>query len=175
MKVKFKRILFASDLSANMKQIFEQAAAMSTYLDAELIIVHVMEEGESSSQKQVRMVFGEDLFESIKNQRKEGARNILIGKNTDALKIRQAISGLLTENDPEKADIMSPVADIIVVESSSVANELIEIAKEKECDFIITGCKQQGLIAKAMGSKLIRKILKRSPIPVLVIPITNPE
>ncbi len=171
MKTKFKRILFASDLSADMNLIFEQAAAMATYLDAELIIAHIMEEGDSNAQKHVKMLFGEDLLDSIKNQRKEGARNILIGKNTDALKIRQAIFDMLTEDDPERTHMLSPVADIIVTEGKSVVNSLLDIAREKECDFIVAGCDQQGLIAKTVGNKFIRAILKKSPIPVFVVPV----
>ncbi len=171
MKTKFNRILFASDLSADMTKVFEQAAAMATYMDAELIIAHIMEEGDTNAQKNVKKLFGEDVFDSITNQRKEGARNILIGKNTDALKIRQAIFGMLTEDDPEKTHMLSPIADTIVTEGKSVVGSLLDIASEKECDFIVAGCDQQGLIAKTMGNKFIRAILKKSPIPVFVVPI----
>ena len=54
-------ILFASDLSTDMKKVFEQAVAMSAYCKANIIVLHVMEETSSLAQKRVKMAFGETL------------------------------------------------------------------------------------------------------------------
>ncbi len=167
-----QKILFASDLSTDMKQVFEHAASLAVYADSEIIVLHVMEEASSSSEKKVRMAFGEDLYKNIKNEHKTGARNLLIGKNVDALKIRHAISGFL-EDDGAPLETESPISKILVSESRSVADELISTAVEEECGLIVMGCKQQGLLAGAMGTKLVRKVLKRTSVPVFVIPLSG--
>ncbi len=168
-----KRILFASDLSTDMKEVFEHAAAYSAYAGAEIIVLHVMEEASKSSDKLVRMAFGETLYQSLKNEQKTGAQNLLTGKNVDALRIRQAIAGFFAEGEQEAAPMEdgSPIEKILVTESQSIASEITQTAVEEDCDVIIMGCKQQGLIAEAMGDNVVRKVLKRTSTPVFIVPM----
>ncbi len=166
-----QNILFASDLSVKMKTVFEQAAALALQYQANVIVLHVMEET-TRSEKRIRMAFGETLYKDLKAQQKQGARNILIGKNVDALKIKQAISGFF-ETPEQKSDTEDDTAlirKILVSEGRSIADEICGSALEEECGMIVMGCKQQGLLAGAMGDHIVRKVLKRSPVPVLVVP-----
>lgn len=168
-----QNILFASDLSTDMKQVFEHAVAMATYANANIIVLHVMEEASRNSEKRVRMAFGEALYQNIKNEQKSGARDLLIGKNVDAVRIRQAIAGFFEDREDTPVDTDSPIKKILVSESRSIADEVIATALEETCSVIVMGCKQQGLLAEAMGDKLVRKVLKRSPVPVYVVPFTT--
>ncbi len=170
---KTERILFASDLSTDMKRVFERAAAFSAYSGAEIIVLHVMEEASKSSEKRVKLAFGEALYQNIKNDHKTGARNLLTGKNVDALRIRQAISGFLSEKDSEQSGMPdeSPIAKILVTESPSIAGEITQTAVQEDCDAIVIGCKQQGLLAEAMGDNVVRKVLKQTSVPVVVVPL----
>lgn len=167
-----KKILFASDLSTDMKQVFEHAVTLATCAQASIIVLHVMEESSGFAQKQVRMAFGETLYQDIKKEHKSGARNILIGKNVDALRIRQAIAGFFHEDEKqaEPTGEVSPIEKILVMESRSIADEITATAVEEGCDFIVLGCKQQGLLAEAMGNNMVRKVLKRTSVPVFVVP-----
>ncbi|MEH0019851.1 MAG: universal stress protein [Desulfobacter sp.] len=168
-----QRILFASDLSTDMKQVFEHAAAFSAYSGAHIIVLHVMEEASKSSEKLVRMAFGETLYQNLKNEQKTGAQNLLTGKNVDALRIRQAIAGFFSEGDQDPASMAdgSPIEKILVTESKSIASEIAQTAVEEGCDTIVMGCKQQGLIAEAMGDNVVRKVLKRTSTPVFIVPL----
>ena len=171
---KSKRILFASDLSTDMRSVFEQAVALSTFTNAEIVVLHVMEEASKSSEKLVRMAFGEALYQNLKNEQKTGAQNLLTGKNVDALRIRQAIAGFFADGKgeaPAAMDDTSPISKILVTESQSIAAEITQTAVEEDCDTIIIGCKQQGLLAEAMGDNVVRKVLKRTSVPVLVVPL----
>ncbi len=166
-----KNILFVSDLSVNMKQVFEHAATLAARQDAGITILHVMEEA-PGPEKRIRMAFGEQLYQDLKNEHKDGARNILIGKNLDALKIRQAMAGFFEGADPDKDQNQTDsfIRKIMVAEGRSVTDEILSTVAEENCDLIVMGCRQQGLIAEAMGTKLVRKILKRSTVPVFVVP-----
>lgn len=170
---KTERILFASDLSADMKQVFEHAASLSAYSGAEIIVIHVMEEASKRSEKLVRMAFGEAQYQTIKSDQKSGARNLLTGKNVDALRIRQAIAGFLSESTgtPPEMDENSPIFKILVTESPSIADEIVQTAVQEDCDAIVIGCRQQGLIAEAMGDNVVRKVLRRTSVPVMVVPL----
>jgi nucleotide-binding universal stress UspA family protein len=171
MTQKIENILFASDLSVDMKPVFEHAVAMATYTGANLIVLHVMEEASPSAQRQVKMAFGENLYKEIRAKHKSGAQDLLIGKNVDALRIRQAIAGFFGgDRDKSPADAESPIKKILVAEGHSIADEIVSAAVEEDCAFIVMGCRQQGLVAQAMGDKLVRKVLKRSSVPVFVVP-----
>ncbi len=170
MITKPRNILFASDLSVDMKQIFEHAVAMSAFTDANLIVLHVMEEASPSAERQVKIAFGESLYKEIKAKHKSNAQDLLIGKNVDALRIRQAIAGFFEDRENAPSHDDSAIKKILVAEGRSIADEIVSTAVEEECDFIVMGCRQQGLVAKAMGDKLVRKVLKRSSVPVFVVP-----
>ena len=172
---KTERILFASDLSTDMKEVFEHAAAISAYSGASIIVLHVMEEASKNSEKLVRMAFGETLYQTLKTEQKTGAQNLLTGKNVDALRIRQAIAGFLTDDDhpvPPMED-GSPIEKILVTESHSIAGEITGTAVAENCGAVVMGCKQQGLLAEAMGDNVVRKVLKRTSVPVFVIPLSK--
>lgn len=171
-----KQILFASDLSIKMKEVFEQAAALAICSNSSVIVLHVMEET-PSSQKKIRMAFGEQLYQDLKSEQKKGARDILIGKNVDALRIRNAIAGFFkgSEHEADGKEIPgdSLIKKILVSESRSIADEIVSSAQEEDCGMIVMGCKKQGFIAEAMGEHIVRKVIKRSDIPVCVVPFSE--
>lgn len=164
-------ILFASDLSVDMKQVFEHAVAMATYVDAKLIVLHVMEDTDSRAEKRVKMVFGEELYRNIKDEQRTGARNLLIGKNVDAVRIRHAISGFFDTPSDDMPDPESPIEKILVTESPSIADEIVSTALDENCGMIVMGSRQQGLLAEAVSRKLVRQVIKRTSAPVYVVPI----
>ncbi len=176
-----QNILFASDLSVKMKTIFEQAATLAVRQNANMVVLHVMEQT-PQSEKRIRMAFGETLYQDLKSEQKQGARNILIGKNIDALKIKQAISGFFenagngSETENEKpTDGNTLIQKILVAEGRSIADEITATAVDEDCSLIVLRCTQKGLLAKTMGDHVVRKVLKRSPVPVLVIPFKDEE
>jgi nucleotide-binding universal stress UspA family protein len=169
-----KNILFISDLTTNMKLVFEQAVTLATCQETEIIVLHVMEE-DPSSEKRIRMAFGEQLYEDLKSEQKNSTRNILIGKNIDALKIRQAITGFFENVAPDQKSNQnnSLIKKTLVAEGRSIIDEIISTITEENCDMIVMGCRQQGLLSEAMGDKLVRKVLKRSSVPVMVVPFAE--
>ena len=164
-----QNILFASDLSKAMKHVFEQAAKLAVHQNANLIVLHVMEET-ARSEKRIQWAFGEKLYHDLKSQQKQGARDILIGKNVDALKIRQAISGFFEAPDNAEDNESHLIEKILVTEGPSIADEIASTAVDEDCSMIVMGCKQGSMLAKAMSDNVVRKVLKRSPVPVHVVP-----
>ncbi|WP_321494984.1 universal stress protein [uncultured Desulfobacter sp.] len=170
-----KRILFASDLSTNMKEVFTHAVSISTLSDAGIIVLHVMEEAVKNAERRAQRAFGETLYNAIRSEQKTGALNLLTGKNVDALRIKQAIAGFLddrTERQPG-IEMSSPIEKILVTESKSVADEITRTAVEEGCDIIVMGCRHQNFIENAIGDNIARKVLKRTSVPVLVVPLLD--
>ena len=106
------------------------------YTGANLIVLHVMEEASPSAQRQVQMAFGENLYKEIRAKHKTGAQDLLIGKNVDAVRIRQAIAGFFEDRGKTPADADSPIKKILVAEGHSIADEIVSTAVEEDCAFI---------------------------------------
>ncbi len=66
-----KRILFASDLSTNMKEVFKHAVSLSALSDSSIIVLHVMEEAGKNAQRRVQRAFGETLYNTIRSEQKQ--------------------------------------------------------------------------------------------------------
>jgi nucleotide-binding universal stress UspA family protein len=169
-----KKILFASDLSINMGKVFEHAIGLSGYHSADIVVLHVMEES-IGSESRVKIAFGEKLYKDLKSRHRNRAKNILIGKNVDALRIRKAIAGFFESQDPNSLELPEdqPIKKILVAEGRSVADEIAATVEEEGCDLIVMGCKQKGFIEKAMGDKVINKLLKQSSVPVFIVPFSK--
>ena len=166
-----KNILFASNLSTEMKTVFEFAATKAVHQNANIVVVHVLEEN-TQAEKRVQMAFGRQLYQDLKSEHRKEARNILVGKNVDALRIQQAIAGFLQGDDAADApDAPSLISKVLVTESRSVADGITTTAAEEGCDMIVMGYKQQGLMSEAMGDMVVHRVLKRSDIPVLLVPL----
>ncbi len=170
MAKQFKNILFASDLSTKMKQVFEYAATLSAYSEGNIIILHVMDDEDSSHIKYTKMAFGKEVWDTIKSEKRESAKKAMIGKNVTALKIREAIQNFFEDDNEKEQNSSSPVNNVIVTESRSIADEIIGTSREEDCDLIVMGCKHPSLLKKTIGINIVKDVLKRSKIPVLLVP-----
>ncbi|WP_319576308.1 universal stress protein [uncultured Desulfobacter sp.] len=65
----------------------------------------------------------------------------------------------------------SPIEKILVTESKSIADEITRTAVEEGCNIIVIGCGHQSFIETALGDNIARKVLKRTSVPVLVVPL----
>ncbi|MBU2453672.1 MAG: universal stress protein, partial [Proteobacteria bacterium] len=79
--------------------------------------------------------------------------------------------GARQNNEPSQHN--SLIKKILVAEGRSIADEITSTATEENCDLIVMGCKQQGLFAEAMGDHVVRKVLKRSQVPVFIVPFSG--
>lgn len=164
-----QKILFASDLSKDMRQVFEHAVSTAACTGATIVVLHVFDTADESRTKMALMAFGKNLYEDIKTRHKQGAQTLLSGKNMDALKIKSAIENFL-DHAPD-GDEDSPILKILVTEGSSVADTIVEVAGDEGCDLIVMGTRHHSALSQAMGNRVIRRLVRQSPVPTLVVPI----
>jgi nucleotide-binding universal stress UspA family protein len=171
MAPEIRKILFASDLSEHARYAFNHAALIAAYSKARIIILHVMEELAPGAEERVSEAFGKELYRELKARKKEGARDILIHKKTQAPKIREYLANVCMDiTTGATAFNHEMIEDIIVVEGN-VADEIISAAVENDCDIIIMGSRQRSLLAEAFSGSVVRKVLRRARKPVFVVPL----
>ena len=129
-----------------------------------------MEDNTSGPVKFTKMAFGETLYQDLQSQRKDSAKKAMFGKNVDALKIQQAIGDFFKKDLDLDQDYSSPIKKIIVAEGRSIADEIVGTCADENCDLIIMGCKHQGFLEKTLGIDIVKNVLKRSIIPIFIVP-----
>jgi nucleotide-binding universal stress UspA family protein len=173
MAPEIRKILFASDLSENARHAFEHAALIAAYSQARIIILHVMEELAPGSEERVAEAFGKELYRELKTRKKEGARDILIHKKTEAPKIREYLADICRKTGPDINSAVSDVIEDIVVAEGNIADEIISVAADHACDVIVMGSRQRSLLAEAFSGSVVRKVLRRSKKPVFIVPLPD--
>jgi nucleotide-binding universal stress UspA family protein len=165
-----KKILFATDLTENSRYAFGYAAAMAERYRADLILLHVMpHEIPDNAKEAIRLVLGEDTWRQVATARERRAKDILIGKRTDHLAIRQALAKFYGEVESGSASGAFEEYEIVIRDGNAAA-EIVAAAEEYDCQAIVlsTGGGKPG--GKGPGD-VASSVLHNATVPVLVVPL----
>lgn len=166
-----KTILFASDLSSNARYFFGYAMEMASRYQARIVILHVMEETPPGTAHRVETAFGEELYADLKKRKTDHARHILINKRTEALVAEETIGRMCEAvQSSSEADFQKVVIDEIMVTEGQVADEILAVSQAKNCAAIVMGGPRSGLAEGAFSGSVLRRVLRKTNKPVLVIP-----
>ena len=168
MSYEYKTILFTSNLSTTSRVAFKQAAMQAIKFDAKLILLHVMEGPSGNYEGYVSSLFGQDNWQKILKNNKEEAKHALVGKVTPKQMVRTVLSEFCKENKKEDENYEIPNYEIVVTEGD-VVEVILKQATEFKCDLIVMGA-SEGLLSGISVGKNIKSVLKKSKVPVLVVP-----
>jgi nucleotide-binding universal stress UspA family protein len=163
-----KSILFATDLSEKCRPAFEFAASMATRYQATMILLHVTETIPGYVESRLKGLFGEEEFEKIARNHQQSMQEKLIAKKTSDNFIRAALEQFCFKSGIDDASCDYNSREV-VIGNGDVANEIIRQSKKYACDIIILGGRKGLLKTTSIGS-VIKETLRRSKIPVLVVP-----
>lgn len=165
-----KKILFATDLSETAKHSFAYAVAMADRWNCELLIVHIIKGQTPYGEAVLKMGLGDDLLKELEQRRTQSAKNVLIGKRTEAHIIGEAIHQLASEAEQN----LKPASPLnmreTVIEADSISEEILKMAKAENCDLIVLGHRKRHLLSDGLGEGTLKKVLKSGAFPVLVVP-----
>ncbi len=173
-KVDVKKILYATDLSENARYAFAFAVSLADLYNAAITFIHVLPEVRSRLDKSIIGYISEERWEAIKSQNVEEAKEAIIGKRRDHLAIRDALHQFSEDVKKGREGEGFATDDIIVVRGNPV-EEILKYSEEKNCDLIVMGTHGQGTLADVMMGSTARRVLRRSPRPVLVVRLPEEE
>ncbi len=173
-KVKVNKILYATDLSENARYAFAYAVSLADLYNAAITFIHVLPEVRSRLDKSIIGYISEERWEAIKSQNVEEAREAIIGKRRDHLAIRDVLHQFNEDVKKGREGEGFVTDDIIVVQGNPV-EEILKYSEEKNCDLIVMGTHGHGTLADAMMGSTARRVLRRSPKPVLVVRLPEEE
>lgn len=167
--VEYKTILFTSNLSTASRIAFRHAALLANQFHAKLILLHVMERLPSSYEGYMIGLFGQDKVQEVLKRHKDEARHALVGKVTPSQMAKTALSEFWLESGIGESATDLPV---IIVENGEVVEVIMKVAQEYSCNLIIMGA-HEGLLSHASVGHTIKSTVKKSEIPVLIVPSTG--
>lgn len=167
MNLKFKKILFATDLSDNCRHAFSYAASLAAQYCGSITLLHVMESIPDSLDTSLKGLLGEEAWEMMHKKHEHTARSILIGKKSAAKSIHEAL-GIFSET--AKNDECNYSVDNILVKDGDVVENILETSVEEECNIIVIGSNKTMFTDSTSLGHRAKSILKRSKIPVMMVP-----
>ena len=161
---KIQKILYATDLSPNSVYALRYALNSALKHDAEVIILHVLENVDPASRTMLDLYLDENRHREIVAEHTAQAQNI-IKKRLGTLRDKEL------EDHPEVAD---KVISIEVCEGFP-AERILSKAEELNCDEIIMGTHSKGIIANTFLGSTAKRVLRRTRKPVFIIPLPRGE
>jgi nucleotide-binding universal stress UspA family protein len=169
-----KTILFATKLTRNSVPAFEAAVTLALTFKAKIVLLHVLEKIPDYIEGRLAGLLGEDQWNEMMHAYQNEVRQKLIGKRSSSKLIRRALEHFCSTAGMDDACSGYQSREIVVAESGDVAERIIENAIAQDCDMIILGA-HEGLFAKQSLSSTVKSVLKKSKIPVLVVPFIEGE
>ncbi|UCD34914.1 MAG: universal stress protein [Nitrospiraceae bacterium] len=171
--VEYRKILYTTDLSESGRYAFHHAASLANRYGAELTVLHIVEGGAELD----RRLFGyvdEKLWEEIKTRNLQEARDILIRRKRDNAAIKECIGQFCDEVQAATPDHPA-LAYGIDVKIGDPVNEIIRESEAGSYDLIVMGMHGHGPVRSAMMGDTVRRVVKRSKIPVLIVRVPEEE
>lgn len=159
---KLKDILVATDLSENSDNTLRFALSLAQETEAKLHILHVTEPLSSDALVTLQMFMQDEA------SRKEAIRN-RHGSVKQMLKSNQA--DFIKSLSADEKEAYAAVSSVELVDGHP-AEEILKRAKALGCGLIIMGTHEQNTGHTFIGT-VVKRVLRRSPIPTLVVPHVN--
>jgi nucleotide-binding universal stress UspA family protein len=167
MAIQIEKILFATDLSDNSRLAFQYASTIAACCNARLILLHVMPALPSGLGDRLDFVAGEGTTARLRENHRNEARELLIGKRKEDHRIRSALNQFYSRGTGDSEASFEDVE--ILVREGEIDQEILRCASEFKCDLIAMGSHKGLMGGTAVGGKA-KSILHHSTVPVLIVP-----
>ena len=153
-----RKILFASDLSPNSRYAFGYAASLADRYDAKITVLHVLERLNPSTVMEVQGYLGEEEWEKIQKEKQAGLLD----------EITMRLNDFCAEMSAKLKDCKFIVEEILTI-AGVPAEEILKQAERLDMDAIVMGTHGHGLFIDALMGGTARRVVNRSPIPVMIV------
>lgn len=158
----YKKIIFATDLSAGAETILRNAVGVARAHQAQIDILHVLPEVDQALVNYVSVFMGNEKLAAYEAEHKD----------TVATELSQRLRDFARAELAEHPEDLARIGRIDVVHGPPASTILSE-AKKRKADLLVIGTHGKGRIEYAFLGSIARKIMRRSEIPVLLIPLTK--
>jgi nucleotide-binding universal stress UspA family protein len=163
-----RSILFATDLTPNCQPALDFTIAMATRFQATIYMLHVIEKLPETLSGRLKGLLGNHQWESMVEAQQVEAHKSLLGKQSTSSRVREAVQAFCKQEGIDNALCDFKSSEIIITDGELV-EDILNIAKKNDCDLIVLGG-HKNIFAKTSLGSTAKGVLKRSKIPVTVVP-----
>ena len=160
MEPEFKRILYATDLSANSAYAMRFASKIARQNDARIIILHVIEKISATA----HALLSSYLDEEQMNARAREEIDYQAGQ------IRKRLDLLCEKECRFDPDLVKRVARIEVREGFP-ADEILKEANAANVNLIVMGTHGKGVLENTFVGSVAQRVMRRSRRPIYIVPL----
>lgn len=155
-------ILYTTDLSDGARKAMGYAVALANALEASLTVIHVIEETSANAELLISAFLG------------YGSKEELTQKNSRKIaeEVKESLGKMCEELGCQLPACRFSLADVIV-EFGKPADIIMRHAETGKFDVMVMGRHDYGFIESAITGHSTKGLLKQSPIPVLLVPMTG--
>ncbi|MBM9514606.1 universal stress protein [Desulfogranum marinum] len=155
---KIQKILYATDLSDNAKYAAGYAALLADKLDAEITVLHVLDDLSWSSKNLIANYLSEEQLKEIQRHKVSKYKEMM----------QQRIKQFCEEaaNETKKCQFL---AERTLIREGNPAQEILDEAHEGDYDMVVIGTHGLGALATALLGNTARRVVRRCLKPVTVI------
>lgn len=158
----FKTILVTTDLSPNAEYAFKYAAQIAAQSKANIHLVNVVPEVDSSFRSYVSAIMGQKQLEEFETDHETEARE----------EIKREIDHFAQTELADKPDILKQFVGSIVLHGDPVAG-ILKTADAINADIIVMGTHGKGELEYAFLGSVTEKVLRKSKRPVFAVPLPH--
>ncbi|MEJ2640300.1 MAG: universal stress protein [Desulfosarcinaceae bacterium] len=153
-----KRILYATDLSENARYAFSYAASLADRYDAQMTVLHVLEDVSTTFNMHISGYVGADEWARLQAEKEETLLNT----------IAERLNAFCSEAK-ERMEQCKFIVEKILVVKGVPALEILNQAEAGDADMIVIGTHGYGVFKDALMGGTARRVVRRSPVPVMVV------
>ena len=161
---RIQKILYATDLSQNSAYAFRYAINSAVKHDAEMIILHVLEQMSAANQAYANLYLGEAQSQKLAEDRIRHAIELI-------RKRLKTFCEVELKGNPEYENRIK----LIEVCEGFPAEVILRTANELNCDAIVMGAHGKDRITYTFFGSTAKRVLRRTRKPVFIIPLPHGE
>ena len=171
--IEFKKVLYATDLSESSRYAFNYAASIANKYNAELTVLHVVDESPELP-KSLSSYMTDEFWEEIKKRDLEEARELMIKRKRDNVAIKECVDQYCEEIQAASSD-KPYITYQIAVKIGNPVESIVDEATKGNFDVVVIGRHGHGTLKDAVMGSTARRVLRRINIPALLIPLPEDE
>lgn len=169
-RIRYRKILYATDLSETGRQAFPHAASIAAAYDAELTVFHVVEKRDF--EKYLVGYINDEMWEEIKTRDLQEARELLISRKRNDTGIRDNVDQLHQDVMDEPGDTPYVTYDV-KVETGDAVERIIECAQSGGYDLVVIAKHGHGVYGGSTMGNTVRRVIRNCKVPVLVVDVSG--
>jgi len=155
-----KKILYCTGIGPNSAYIYRHAMALAEKFDAGITVLHVMETLKPEQEALIDGYIGPDSIHKVVEHEEQDA----------VTRIKNHLHSFCSKLGDESS-CSYRVEKILVIESSSPADEIVRQAKAVGADVIVMGAHRRSFLIDALLGSTSEKVIRKSSVPVFVVQV----